>query len=121
MTKYYVYYLDEDGASMKLDEEGKALKPFDNAKAAVQWAKENVKNTDGTFALQIIGFDDRHEPVYTQTIVAKRVGKYDTRGRVLQYSHTLDEEPLDMHPDAVTARKYMAGDPETVRALEIFR
>ena len=27
---------------------------------------------------------------------------------------------LDNHPDAVTARKYMAGDPLTVRALEIY-
>ena len=27
---------------------------------------------------------------------------------------------LDNHPDAVTARKYMAGDPMIVRALEIF-
>lgn len=27
---------------------------------------------------------------------------------------------LDNHPDAVTARKYMAGDPGTIRALEIF-
>lgn len=31
-----------------------------------------------------------------------------------------EDDPLDMHPDAVTARKYMAGDPQTVRALEIF-
>lgn len=26
----------------------------------------------------------------------------------------------DNHPDAITARKYMAGDPETVKALHIF-
>lgn len=26
----------------------------------------------------------------------------------------------DMHPDAITARKYMEGDPETVKALHIF-
>lgn len=29
-------------------------------------------------------------------------------------------EPEDNHPDAVTARKYMSGDPETVKALSIF-
>lgn len=29
-------------------------------------------------------------------------------------------EPEDNHPDAVTARKYMSGDPETVKALHIF-
>ena len=29
-------------------------------------------------------------------------------------------EPLDMHPDAITARKYAEGDPETVKALHIF-
>lgn len=28
--------------------------------------------------------------------------------------------PLDMHQDAVTARKYSEGDPETVKALHIF-
>ena len=30
------------------------------------------------------------------------------------------EEPEDNHPDAITARKYMEGDPETVKALHIF-
>lgn len=30
------------------------------------------------------------------------------------------QEPLDMHPDAITARKYAEGDPETVKALHIF-
>lgn len=30
------------------------------------------------------------------------------------------KEPEDNHPDAVTARKYMSGDPETVKALSIF-
>lgn len=30
------------------------------------------------------------------------------------------KEPEDMHPDAVTARKYIAGDPETIKALSIF-
>lgn len=29
-------------------------------------------------------------------------------------------KPIDNHPDAVTTRKYMAGDPETVKALHIF-
>lgn len=29
-------------------------------------------------------------------------------------------EPEDNHPDAITARKYMSGDPETVKALSIF-
>ena len=29
-------------------------------------------------------------------------------------------KPIDNHPDAVTTRKYMAGDPETVKALRIF-
>lgn len=29
-------------------------------------------------------------------------------------------EPFDMHPDAITARKYAEGDPETVKALHIF-
>lgn len=29
-------------------------------------------------------------------------------------------EPEDNHPDAITARKYMSGDPETVKALHIF-
>lgn len=28
--------------------------------------------------------------------------------------------PLDMHQDAITARKYALGDPETVKALHIF-
>lgn len=31
-----------------------------------------------------------------------------------------EPEPLDMHPDAITARKYALGDPETVKALHIF-
>lgn len=31
-----------------------------------------------------------------------------------------EPEPLDMHQDAVTARKYSEGDPETVKALNIF-
>ncbi len=30
------------------------------------------------------------------------------------------KEPYDNHPDAVTARKYMSGDTETVKALHIF-
>lgn len=30
------------------------------------------------------------------------------------------EEPEDNHPDAITARKYAEGDPETVKALHIF-
>lgn len=29
-------------------------------------------------------------------------------------------EPEDMHPDAVTARAYAAGDPETIKRLRIF-
>lgn len=29
-------------------------------------------------------------------------------------------EPEDNHPDAITARKYMEKDPETVNALHIF-
>ncbi len=29
-------------------------------------------------------------------------------------------EPEDNHPDAITARKYMSGDPDTVKALHIF-
>ena len=29
-------------------------------------------------------------------------------------------EPEDMHPDAVTARAYAAGDPETIKRLTIF-
>mgnify|MGYP000301432249 CR=1 FL=1 len=29
-------------------------------------------------------------------------------------------EPEDMHPDAVAARAYTAGDPETVKRLTIF-
>ena len=29
-------------------------------------------------------------------------------------------EPEDNHPDAITAREYMAGDPETIRRLSIF-
>ena len=29
-------------------------------------------------------------------------------------------QPEDNHPDAITARKYMSGDPETVKALSIF-
>lgn len=29
-------------------------------------------------------------------------------------------KPLDMHPDAITARKYAEGDPETVKSLHIF-
>ena len=31
-----------------------------------------------------------------------------------------EPELLDMHQDAITARKYMEGDPETVKALHIF-
>ena len=30
------------------------------------------------------------------------------------------EEPEDNHPDAITARKYAEGDPDTVKALHIF-
>lgn len=30
------------------------------------------------------------------------------------------KEPYDNHPDAVTDRKYMSGDTETVKALHIF-
>lgn len=30
------------------------------------------------------------------------------------------EQDVDMHPDAITARKYVDGDPETVKALHIF-
>lgn len=29
-------------------------------------------------------------------------------------------EPEDMHPDAITARNYMEGDPETLKRLGIF-
>ena len=29
-------------------------------------------------------------------------------------------DPWDTHPDAITCRKYMEGDPETVKELEIF-
>ena len=29
-------------------------------------------------------------------------------------------KPMDMHPDAVFARKYMAGDPETVKKAHLF-
>ena len=30
------------------------------------------------------------------------------------------EKVVDMHQDAITARKYKEGDPETVKALHIF-
>lgn len=29
-------------------------------------------------------------------------------------------EPIDNHPDAVTTRKYMENDPETIKRLGIF-
>lgn len=39
-----------------------------------------------------------------------------------QHIGKLEDEPppLDNHPDAVTARLYMEGDPETVARLHIF-
>ena len=32
----------------------------------------------------------------------------------------MSENKVKWHPNAVTARKYMSGDPETVKALHIF-
>ena len=34
--------------------------------------------------------------------------------------HPFDYRDKSTHPDAITARKYAEGDPETVKALHIF-
>lgn len=50
--------------------------------------------------------------------------KFEYRLDVIAWAEVTDlpepYEPDDNHPDAITARKYMSGDPETVKALSIF-
>lgn len=51
----------------------------------------------------------------------QRFAKYD--GCIIAWAELPEvykPEPVDNHPDAVTARKYMSGDTETVKALHIF-
>lgn len=53
------------------------------------------------------------------------VGYWDTylQDEVIAWAELpkpFEEKKVDMHPDAITARKYMEGDPETVKALHIF-
>lgn len=84
MTKYYVYFLAEYAAEFAREANGEYPKPFDTAKAAISWAKSRADNTDGTFAMQIIGFDDHSEPVYSKMISAKKNSKGQMRGRVIQ-------------------------------------
>lgn len=58
MTTYFVYFIQ--------CEYTRAIKKFESKQEALRYAKEQVESTDGSFAIQIIGFDDQR-PVYTKT------------------------------------------------------
>lgn len=82
MTKYYVYFLDGETAEVAREANGDSRKPFASAQEAVAWAKNRANDTDGSFVLQVIGFDCGH-PVFTKTISAKENNRGKMRGYVL--------------------------------------
>lgn len=62
-VKYYVYYLNA--------EDCKHLKTFEDKKLAFAYVKDDLKNTDGSFALQIVGYDTIEcKPIFTKTYTA---------------------------------------------------
>lgn len=81
-VKYHAFYLAPEFCDRLRDENG-AVPAFDTPEEAVRFAKAYCADTDGTFAVQIIGFKDEVTPVYSKTIVAKDIGNYTYRGRVL--------------------------------------
>lgn len=62
MTKYYVYYLESEFARLRA--------VFDNKAETIKCVKSELEGTDGSFALQIIGFNDG-TPVYAKTYTAE--------------------------------------------------
>lgn len=61
MTIYFAFFVERDCIKFKTK--------FGDKKEAERYAKDYVKNTDGSFAVQIIGFDN-FIPVYTKTFTA---------------------------------------------------
>lgn len=62
MTKYYVYFIECDFARFR--------KAFDDKAETIKYVKSELEGTDGSFALQIIGFNDS-TPVYAKTYTAE--------------------------------------------------
>lgn len=81
-VKYHVYYLAPNYCSRVHDDNGE-VPAFDTPEEAVRFAKAYCADTNDAFAIQIIGFKDDVIPVYSKTIVAKDIGNYTYRGRVL--------------------------------------
>lgn len=62
MTKYYVYFIEGDFVRFR--------KAFDDKAETIKYVKSELEGTDGSFAFQIIGFDDG-TPVYAKTYTAE--------------------------------------------------
>lgn len=62
MTKYYVYYIERDFTRFR--------KAFDDKAETIKYVKSELEGTDGSFAFQIVGFDDV-TPVYAKTYTAE--------------------------------------------------
>lgn len=62
MTKFYVYFIEKDFAKFRA--------VFENKTETIQYVKNELLGTDGSFALQIIGFNDS-TPVYSKTYTAE--------------------------------------------------
>ena len=62
MTKFYVYFIEHDFVNFRTQ--------FESKIEAIQYVKDELKGTDGSFALQIIGFNNG-APVYSKTYTAE--------------------------------------------------
>lgn len=61
MTKYYVYFIEGEFARFR--------KAFDDKAETIKYVKSELEGTDGSFAFQIIGFNNG--PVYAKTYTAE--------------------------------------------------
>lgn len=74
----------------------------------------------------LVTVEDEHGFRYVGTAVYMNLTGWlvDKRYKVIAWAEKPEpyrpSEPEDNHPDAITARKYMKKDPETVKALHIF-
>ena len=63
MTKYYVYFVQCEFIKFR--------KAFDDKAETIRYVKDELCGTDGSFAFQIIGFDDNGSTVYSKTYTAE--------------------------------------------------
>lgn len=86
---------------------------------------EETPQSGDNYLVTVIDQSD-HKTRYVGTALFLNVTGWNvsSRYRVIAWAELPEpykpEEPEDNHPDAITARKYAEGDPETVKALRIF-